>query len=108
MFSLSVTKGHRVTSGSEATVRAIWLTQSSAVRVGPIVGITTVPCATSQSAINVRVPRRIYANARRLARLHQPGGMLTLQGVDASHFVCRQHPLTGFDQGGRLPIQRGQ
>src|SRR4030095_235575 len=72
MFRLSATKCHRVTAGSEAMVRAIWLTKSSSVRVGPMDGVTTVPCATSKLAINVTVPRRIYSNSRRSAC---PGSM---------------------------------
>ena len=40
-------------------MRAIWLTKSSSVRVGPIDGATTVPRAPSKLAINVKVPRRI-------------------------------------------------
>jgi hypothetical protein len=43
-----------------------------------------------------------------LPRFHEPGGMFALQRLDAGHFVRRQYPLTGFYQGGRLPVQRGQ
>src|SRR5262249_14980078 len=84
MFRLSATKCHRVTSRSEAIVRAIWFTKSSSVRVGPIDGITTVPCATSKLAINVTVPRRIYSNSRRSSC---PGSMSRVGCVRSSAWM---------------------
>ena len=34
--------------------------------------------------------------------------MLAFQRLDAAHFVRRQPPPTGFYQGRRVPVQRGQ
>jgi hypothetical protein len=65
---LSVTKCHRVASGSEAIVRTMWVTKSASGRVGLRDEATTRPCATSKLTMSVKVPWRIYANARRSTR----------------------------------------
>src|SRR5215468_1096546 len=100
MFRLSVTKCHRVASGSEATVRVICATKSSSVRVGPREGPTIVPCATSKLAIKVTVPRRIYPNSRRSTRPGPIGmvGCLRSRAWMPVHLVGGQDPFTRGEQ----------
>src|SRR5262252_9558760 len=104
MLRLSTTKCHRVTSGSEAIVRAIWLTKSSSFcacwshRWRHDCAVRDVEIGEQRDGAT---PDVFELASLLLPRFHEPGGMFALQRLDAGHFVRRQHTLAGFYQGWR-------
>src|SRR3954464_3027216 len=62
MFKLSRTTTHDP-PGSQANVCSMWLTTSSSVRVGPIVGRSNSPVVTTKLPIRHNVPCRVYSDS---------------------------------------------